>query len=122
MLLEALLKVIENSDEINKVVLSSSIDEEFLRSKFLFSLYLSRRHTDRDVDYLSLRRMINGTIKPSLQYSLVGSPSWCYSTIIKPESMHTAPSVSLQSNPGLCHHFPPIRGIYGQIDQSNDYL
>lgn len=71
-----------------KVVLSSSIDEEFLPSKFLRffpPLYLSFRHTDKYVDYLSLTRLINGTIKPSPKYSLVASPAWCYSTTIKPE-------------------------------------
>ena len=76
-----------------KVVLSSSIDEEFLQSKFLRffpPLYLSCRHTDKYVDYLSLARLINGAIEPSLKYSLVASPAWCYSATIKPESMHTA--------------------------------
>ena len=76
-----------------KVVLSSSIDEEFLQSKFLRffpPLYLSCRHTDKYVDYLSLARLINGAIEPSLKYSLVASPAWCYSATTKPESMHTA--------------------------------
>lgn len=85
---QTIVKVIAKSEEINKVVLNSSVDEDFLQSKF-FPLFNQHESTDKPIDHLSLRRMVNGTIRPSLQYSLSGSPSWCYSKIIKPESMQT---------------------------------
>lgn len=62
---QVMVKIIMKSEEINKVVLTSSVDEDFLHN------------------YGSLRRVVNGPIRPSLQYSLNDSPSWCYSKIIK---------------------------------------
>lgn len=62
------VKLIAKSDEINKVVLNSVVDEEFLKH------------------HLGLRRMVSGTVWPSLQYSLGGNPSWCYSKVLQPGS------------------------------------
>ncbi|KAH7175750.1 hypothetical protein EDB81DRAFT_770819 [Dactylonectria macrodidyma] len=55
--------IIAKSDDVNKVVLNSMSDDDFLKS------------------HLSLRRMTNISMPPSLQYCLDGSPSWCYSTV-----------------------------------------
>lgn len=104
-----IVKVIANSDEINKVVLSSSVDEEFLQSKFFACT--QRASADKNIDHLSLRRMVNGTIRPSLQYSLGESPSWCYSTIIKPESMQaTFPRLLIKAIRGYVTTFLPSEG------------
>ncbi|KJZ70986.1 hypothetical protein HIM_09641 [Hirsutella minnesotensis 3608] len=65
---QASVKVVATSDEINKVVLSSAVDEEFLKH------------------HLGLRRMVSGAVWPSLQYSLAGNPSWCYSKVLQPSS------------------------------------
>ncbi|KAJ5559457.1 hypothetical protein N7513_001856 [Penicillium frequentans] len=87
------VKVIAKSDEINKVVLSSSADEDFLKN------------------FISLRRIGNGTIHPNLQYFLYGGPSWCYTTIIKPESVQTAfPRLLIKAVRGYVTTFLPSEG------------
>ncbi|CAI7626058.1 unnamed protein product [Penicillium pancosmium] len=104
------VKIITKSDEINKVVLSSSADEEFLKSKFSSSVF-SYKVANKLIDYIGLRRVVNGTIRPSLQYSLCGGPSWCYTTIIKPESMQTAfPRLLIKAIRGSVTTFLPSEG------------
>ncbi|KAJ5348647.1 uncharacterized protein N7506_001900 [Penicillium brevicompactum] len=79
------VKIIAKCDEINKVVLSSSADEDFLKS--------------------------NGNLRPNLQYSLGGGPSWCYTSIVKPESMHIAfPRLLVKAVRGYLTTFLPSEG------------
>ena len=103
---QAIVKVIAKSEEINQVVLNSAVDEDFLQSKF--SPSTQHENTNRTIDHLSLRRMVNGTIRPSLQYSLSESPSWCYSKIIKPESVQTTfPRLLIRAVRGYVTAFLP---------------
>ncbi|CEL07682.1 hypothetical protein ASPCAL10838 [Aspergillus calidoustus] len=103
---QAMVKIIMKSEEINKVVLTSSVDEDFLNSK-----YSARSHPEdanKTTDYGSLRRGVNGSIRPSLQYSLNGSPSWCYSKIIKQEPGQTMfPRLLTKSARGYVTAFLP---------------
>ncbi|KAK9848949.1 hypothetical protein MYU51_015027 [Penicillium brevicompactum] len=87
------VKIIAKCDEINKVVLSSSADEDFLKN------------------FISLRRIGNGNLRPNLQYSLGGGPSWCYTSIVKPESMHIAfPRLLVKAVRGYLTTFLPSEG------------
>lgn len=65
------VNIIAKSDDINKAVLSSTADQDFVTNHF------------------NLRRMISSSTPPSLQYSLAGSPSWCYSGVPEPGKMQT---------------------------------
>lgn len=52
--------------------------------------------------------MVNGTVRPSLQYSLNGHPSWCYSKIIQPGSVHTTfPRLLIKAVRGYVTTFLP---------------
>ena len=73
-----------------------------------FSPSTQHGNTNRTIDHFSLRRMVNGTIRPSLQYSLSGSPSWCYSKIVKPESVQTTfPRLLIKAVRGYVTTFLP---------------
>ncbi|KAH3611712.1 hypothetical protein KXV56_001671 [Aspergillus fumigatus] len=87
---QTMLKTIMKNEDINKVVLSSSHDEDFLNS------------------YLNLRRMVKGPVRPSLQYSLHGSPSWCYCKTITPRSTpNTFPRLLSKAVHGYATTFLP---------------
>lgn len=103
------VKIIAKCDEINKVVLSSSADEDFLKSKFSHRDLCSV--SNKSIDFISLRRIGNGNLRPNLQYSLGGGPSCCYTSIVKPESMHIAfPRLLVKAVCGYVTTFLPSEG------------
>ncbi|KAH8693356.1 hypothetical protein GQ44DRAFT_159470 [Phaeosphaeriaceae sp. PMI808] len=85
---------IMRSDEINKTVLNLAAGHDFV------------------MNHLNLRQMISTTMPPTLQYSLSGSPSWCYSGLPQTGKRQTMfPRLLTKAIPGLVNAFLPSEGF-----------
>lgn len=86
---QACVQTIASSDEINKVVLNSVTDDDFLQRTLHEREVIQWRVANETSEHFKLRRLANGPAWPSLQYSLAGNPSWCYSKVPQPGSSQT---------------------------------
>ncbi|PVH91526.1 hypothetical protein DM02DRAFT_545680 [Periconia macrospinosa] len=88
------VNIIAKSDDINKVVHNSAADHDF------------------NADHLNLRQMTSSSGPLTLQYSLAGSPCWCYSGVPQQRKRQTMFSRLLtKAIPGLVTTFLPLEGF-----------